>query len=660
MYFLITLSDSLRSPTIQSTLKRLLLEIVESLDETSAKVRIPLASYPKFLENLEKSAAYVIKIRESSLSEKIEKNLLDLMQSHPDQKFHVNIEISSLRQKESVDQLLEKISTYLEQRGSGKIEEAYRSERFVLLTGDVSGQSLQEIAKDLDPISRINIASILNVDDFFPVETRPFSNFQVLNVPARDDSLATLPPVCVVDSGLNQGHKLIRDYVLDTLDLDNSTNQPCEDVLGHGSMVSGLALYEGKVQSGTPACSIIAVKLFNTKTFSGNYIDRIRRAVVHFKDKCRVFNLSFGGDGPDPTSTRALDQISFENNVLFVSAAGNILPDTINSEIDSGKNYPNYILDHHIYFAGDCYNALTVGSYAEKASNFVPRDCPSPFTRSRHPYCFKTCPEVLASGGNLNREMAAGKMDCNFSGCGVITTSKVDDSLVESVGTSLSSPIVASYVAQLMRRFPNHWPCFYKALLVNASAQFPDVARFTCAIQGFGVPDKPAALNSEYWRASLCAEAAFDLHDLKKIHRYRIFFPDGADRIRVSACFDVERPAARLELPYYLTFRVHKPATQRKGRVRPAVFVPEHMSNIAAFEFIVRRGGKGTWMLDVQPHVSETKLLTSQSPQLRYAIVMTVISDQRSQIYPQIWSAMQKISPPELVAPVPVAPMIQA
>lgn len=380
MYFFITLSDSLRAPAIRRTLEKLLLEIVESVDDTSAKVRVPLESYPTFLENLEKSAAYVVKIRESTLREKIEKNLMDSMQSEPDWKFHVNIEISSLRRKEGVDELLERMATFLEKEGSGRVEEAYRSERFVLLTGDVSGKSLREIAEDIDSISRINIASLLNVDDFFPAENKPFSILRPVNVPTGDESLTTLPAVCVVDSGLNQNHDLIKDYVLDVLDLDSSTIQPCEDVLGHGTMVSGLALYEGKVQGGSPECSAIAAKIFNTPTFSGNYLARIGTAVQQFKDRCRVFNLSFGGNGPDPTSTRALDQLSFENEVLFVVAAGNIMPQTIDSEINSGRGYPDYILDHHIYFPGDCYNALTVGSYAEKASNLAPHDCPSPFT----------------------------------------------------------------------------------------------------------------------------------------------------------------------------------------------------------------------------------------------------------------------------------------
>ena len=663
MYFFITLSDSLRSPAIRNTLQRLLLEIVEPVDDTSAKVRVPLGSYPTFLANLEKSAKYVVKIRESTLKEKIEKNLMDSMESHPDLKFHVNIEISSLRKKEWLEELLQRMVAYLTQEQSGSLEEAYRSKRFVLLTGDIFGRSLRAIAEDVDSISRINLAGILNIDDFFPAENRPFSNLQSVSNLVGDETLGTLPPVCVIDSGLNQGHALIRNYVLDTLDLDNSTTSSCEDVLGHGSLVSGLAVYEGKVQGGRPVCSLIAVKLFNTRTFSGNYVGGIRQAVLQFKERCRVFNLSFGSNGPDPTSTRALDQLAFENNVLFVAAAGNILPKTIDNELDSGGNYPDYIFNYHIYSPGDCYNALTVGSYAEKASNLAPRECPSPFTRSQHPYCFKVCPEVLASGGNLNRIMESGRMACRVDGCGVISTSHVDNNLMESVGTSLSSPIVASVIAQLMRKFPNHWPCFYKALLVNSSRQSPDLDRFPSTLQGFGIPDKPAALNSEYWRASLCAEAAFDLRDMKRYHRYKMFFPDAADRIRVTVCFDVDQPTSRLELPYSLSFRAHKPATQRDTKVRPRVIVPKHESNIVGFEFLVHRGGKGTWTLDVLPHLREILALDSERPELRYAIVMTIISDRRAQIYPQIWSAMQKISPPAPVTPITpitVAPMVQA
>jgi hypothetical protein len=425
-------------------------------------------------------------------------------------------------------------------------------------------------------------------------------------------------------------------------------------------MVSGLAIYEGNVRTHKPRCSILAVKMFSQHSFAGNSLSRIARAVQQFKERCRVFNLSFASQGPDPTSTRALDHLSFNNNVLFVAAAGNILPSRIIDELNLGRNYPDYIHDYHIYFPGDCYNVLTVGSYAEQGSNIAPKGCPSPFTRSRHPYTSKVSPEMLASGGNLNRITAGGNATCSPNGCGIVSTAHTDDDLREDAGTSFSSPVVSSTVAQLIGTFPNHWPCFYKALLVSSCNQLSDTSQFPCAIQGFGVPNRSAAFNSEYWRATLCAESAFDLRDMKRYHRYRFFFPDGADRILVTICFDVEPITSRFELPYYLSIRVHKPATKKRAWVKPASIIPDHESNIKRFEYRVQRGGKATWTIEVTPHLRDVAFIKpKESRLLRYSIIITIISDRRAWIYSQILSAAKKMIPSEAPRPlVPAAPVI--
>ena len=157
------------------------------------------------------------------------------------------------------------------------------------------------------------------------------------------------------------------------------------DTVGHGSMVAGLVIYEGDPQHNNPECAVIGVKAVNELTFDGDVmLERINEATRTFADRCRVYNLSFGSRGEEPNKgmSKTLDELSFKRNILFVVAAGNIDPEAILADLGSGDSYPNYILRHGILWPGDCFNVLTVGSFAQESSNFAPQHFPSPFTRS--------------------------------------------------------------------------------------------------------------------------------------------------------------------------------------------------------------------------------------------------------------------------------------
>lgn len=442
----------------------------------------------------------------------------------------------------------------------------------------------------------------------------------------------------------------IGPHVLDTWDFTTNSQSPCVDSINHGTKVAGMAIYEGDVMNQQPTCKVAAVKLFEGPSFHGNMMDCLVQTVNRFKSKCRVFNLSFSGGGPDPSLSLALDDLAFRENVVLVACAGNIDPKTVVSELQQGNYYPDYILRYPVFFPGDCYNALTVGSVTGKDSNLVQRRHPSPFTRSNS-FISKVKPEVLAEGGNLNLERIGGQITgTNYLGCGILSTSNDDNKIEEDVGTSFSCPMVASIAASLADKFKDHSICFYKALILSSCEQLRDASSrtFDLALQGFGVPSRLYALYSNFWRATLYSESAFDLKNRNQLHRYRFLFPDIANRVRITLCYDVEPLLGSGELPYTLLVRPHKPGTSFETAIRPNIEIPQGESNAKQYEYSVQRGGKGPWAVDVYPKVgpelfADPSRLSGRI--IRYALVITIQSDKRRSVYDKI-SAFARKGPP--------------
>ncbi len=416
---------------------------------------------------------------------------------------------------------------------------------------------------------------------------------------------------------------------------------PCDDVIGHGSAVAGLAIYEGEIES-VAKSRIVAVKLTGSMEFPTSALKGIEFVVRKFKRSTRVFNLSFSSGGPDPSISKAIDDLAYREDVLFVVSAGNIERPVIIEELNNGESYPGYLGKHYIYCPGDCFNVLTVGSYAGKASNMAMRDYPSPFTRSRTPAMSVLKPELLASGGNLNEIRLDGQVvNLDFTGVGVRSTSNNDNEFIDGVGTSLSAPIVSSIAAGLVQKFPEKRACFYKALIISSAERLVDGqgVEFDPYLQGFGVPNRAFALVSPYSRTNLVADSSFDLVDQTIGHKYTFYFPQSADSIRVTVCFDVEPLLKAQELPYEIDVRLRKAATRTTTYARPDKVIPGGASNSKIYEFDVQRAGIGDWTVEVFPKVTGVLRRGRLSgKRLHYCLVVTIYSSKGRAVYNQVKS----------------------
>ena len=399
LYFVLSLTSNFSSPSIVKFLERSRVVPIEFGSDKVAKVRVLKGDFQGFLSNLETFQRYVEEIRESSLSEKVDEKLLETIEKNPEGNIQVDIAISQLPGTELIDQTRGQIERYLHSRNL-TIDPIYRSDTFLLLSAELPGSIVKEMAQNLDSISKVYLSHPFQFQSRPQPKTRKKGElFELQSISLRASGV--LPVLCIIDSGINSAHSYLQPYIVDTYDVTTNSSTPCSDVVGHGSAVAGMAIYEGDVNS-SPKSRVVAVKLTNAGRFSTLTLRSIEFVVKKFKQLTRVFNLSFSSLGPNPSTSKAIDDLAFRENILFVVSAGNIDSPTIVADLNSGETYPKYLLKHHIYCPGDCFNVLTVGSYASKSSNIIPEDSPSPFTRSRRPGMSVLKPELLEVGGNMN------------------------------------------------------------------------------------------------------------------------------------------------------------------------------------------------------------------------------------------------------------------
>jgi hypothetical protein len=178
---------------------------------------------------------------------------------------------------------------------------------------------------------------------------------------------------------------------------------------------------------------------------------------------------------------------------------------------------------------------------------------------------------------------------------------------------------------------------------VSSSELLTDGTRaFDTRIQGFGVPSRQYAAYSSFSRVNLCADSGFDLSQPKLVHRYRFLFPDNADRIRVTLCYQVE-PVLGPELPHEVTIRLHKQGTKFGTQASPSIELPTRPSNIVVKEYEIKRGGKGSCTLELKAKARPAATLLGGFTQpSRYGLVVTIMSSKGKEIYPQIDSWLRR------------------
>lgn len=392
------------------------------------------------------------------------------------------------------------------------------------------------------------------------------------------------PKVCVIDSGIMEGHQLLYPAI-DSMSsycfiIGQETNVADEvSNGGHGTKVAGAILYPDHIpDSGTyelPFWIQNAKILDSSNTLSDSLSpSELMIQIVNQYRPTRFFNLSVASRTPCEQIhmsewAATLDQLIWKHDVLFVTAVGNIRFAEIVAHLQSAIPYPNYLLESvssRLSEPSQSSFSLAVGSVCldsyedEDLQSFGQKDDPSSFSKTGPGMWGTIKPDVVEYGGDwVRKKVFDNTLITQHTLCPPLVRSTLHGgSFVgrDDKGTSFAAPKVTHILAALQQLLPHTSAMLYRALVVQ-SARLPKekFARPTekdLRLYGYGIPSKARALGNEPNRATLFAS---DFLSGSKSHIYTVTIPE-----------DIRRPGGEYSvlIEVTLAFKARPRRTRRK------------------------------------------------------------------------------------------------
>lgn len=354
-------------------------------------------------------------------------------------------------------------------------------------------------------------------------------------VPADPDS----PAVCLLDTGVNAGHRLLRDSVDETRSVLASTTGA--DSHGHGTQMAGLSLYgdltatllsSGEVQL---RHRLESVKIYQPNRpeispppplYGALMASAASQVEIPRPGRPRVFSLPVStlredNDGRPSSWSAALDALSFGTDIrptpnglellgrpnpaqarLFCVAAGNVRYDQTSS------NFLDVCDFRSAQDPSQAWNVLTVGGYTDLTelparpeyqnySPLAPQGELSPHSRTARTWreLWPSKPDILMEAGNLvvdgyGPPLTAEELE-------LITTSH-RGGLTTANATSAATAQAARLCALVMDRYPALWPETVRGLLVHSAEWTRPMKAALCA-KGLKKGDRVRLLRRYGW-----------------------------------------------------------------------------------------------------------------------------------------------------------------
>lgn len=354
------------------------------------------------------------------------------------------------------------------------------------------------------------------------------------------DSGNHVPHVCLLDTGVNNGHPLIAPALADD---DLHTVEPgwgTEDAEGHGTKMAGLALagdLTDVLEDGAPVeigHRLESVKLLPEDGANAEdsqhhgYLttEAVARPEITAPSRPRVFGMAVTArdnrDRGRPSAwSAAVDRLAADADGygsrprLLVVSAGNI------QDPNAWVHYPSSNDTDGVHDPGQAWNALTVGACTDLVSitepdagayePVAPSGGLSPFSTTSltwHQHS-PLKPDVLFEGGNAAKDPLGAVWMPSLS---LLTTHhRPSERLFTTANaTSAATALATRMAAQIMAAYPDLWPETIRGLIVHS-------AEWTQGMRGLYLPYLPAAGNpSKRDYGQLIRRCGFGVPDLER------------------------------------------------------------------------------------------------------------------------------------------------
>lgn len=312
----------------------------------------------------------------------------------------------------------------------------------------------------------------------------------------------TLIRVCILDSGINNGHELLAPILEDEncmAVVPHWNVNDHESGSGHGTLMGGIAAYNSleELLESTDTFNInhklCSVKILPPPSQEATPIElwgditaqAISRAEINLPDNkfvyCMAVTSTTDVDRGRPSSwSGAIDSIAYNDDEgekrLIIISAGNV------KNIAYWDGYPETNLASSVQNPAQSWNSLVVGAYTDKVtindesySTYSPvasKGCLSPFssTSSFWDKKWPIKPDVVFEGGNLLRD-EEGNYDEGYDDFGLLSTAKEPlRRQFDTINATSAATAKASWMAaQIMHHYPEAWPESVRALIIHSA-----------------------------------------------------------------------------------------------------------------------------------------------------------------------------------------------
>lgn len=350
-----------------------------------------------------------------------------------------------------------------------------------------------------------------------------------------------IPAVCLIDTGVNNGHPLIQVGLSDNDRLTYNDSWGIADNHGHGTSMAGMALYGDLFQQLSSTESIQlehrleSVKLYNEQhshdpeLYGAVTQECIFRSEINAPRRKRVHCLAISSNEDQyfgrPTSwSAALDQVSFgeldyqAQKRLIIISAGNV------NVFLAHYSYPERNILESIHDPGQSWNSVTVGGFTQKTSidtaihgaliPVAPNNelAPSSTTSVMWERKWPIKPELVLEAGNYAKDTFNNTIVDPDSLRLLTTFNKPTEKLFTCFGDTSAAAAQASRICAIIQyQYPNYWPETLRGLLIHSANWTSEMLaqrdigernvtekRKLLRKYGYGVPD----LRKAIWCAS--------------------------------------------------------------------------------------------------------------------------------------------------------------